>query len=77
MFLEQDLTRPAPDWLAHDLMQLKSEPVRWLRLREELKDIECLLRMHLQSRYCDRLRTETALAAVVARQKLFARSASL
>ena len=77
MFLEQDLTRPAPDWLAYDLMRLKSEPVRWLRLREELKDIECLLRMHLQSRYCDRLRTETALAAVVARQKLFAHSASL
>jgi hypothetical protein len=29
--------------------------------------------MHLQSRYCDRLRTETALAAVIARQKLIAR----
>lgn len=77
MFLEQDLARPAPDWLAMDCMRLKSEPVRWLRLREELKDVECLLRMHLQSRYCDRLRTETALAAVVARQKLFARCAAM
>jgi hypothetical protein len=76
MFLEQDLTRPAADWLAEDCMRLKSEPVRWLRLREELKDVECLLRMHLQSRYCDRLRTETALAAVVARQKLIARCAA-
>lgn len=71
MFLEQELAQPPQDWLAHDLFRLKSEAVRWLHMREELKDVECLLRMHLQSRYCDRLRTETALAAVVARQKLF------
>jgi hypothetical protein len=77
MYLEQELTTPPPDWLAQDCFRLKSEAVRWLRLREELKDVECLLRMHLQSRYCDRLRTETALAAVVARQKLFGRSAAL
>ncbi len=76
MFLEQDLAHPGADWLAQDCMRLMSEPVRWLRLREELKDVECLLRMHLQSRYCDRLRTETALDAVIARQKLIARCAT-
>ena len=47
MFLEDELTRPAADWLAQDCFRLKSEPVRWLRLREELKDVECLLRLHL------------------------------
>jgi hypothetical protein len=77
MYLEQELTVPPEDWLADDCFRLKSESVRWLRLRDELKDIECLLRMHLTSRYCDRLRTETALAAVVARQRLFGRSASI
>jgi hypothetical protein len=76
MFLEEELARPTADWLARDCLRLKSESVRWLRLREELKDVECLLRLHLQSRYCDRLRTETALAAVVARQKRIHRSAS-
>jgi hypothetical protein len=76
VYLEQELTVPPEDWLAHDCFKLRSEAVRWLRLREELKDIECLLRMHLSSRYCDRSRTEVALAAVVARQKLFGRSAS-
>jgi hypothetical protein len=74
MYLEQELARPPRDWLARECFRLKSEGVRWLRLREELKDVECLLRLHLQSRCCDRMRTETALAAVVARQKLFARS---
>lgn len=77
VYLEQELVIPPQDWLAQDCFRLKSEAVRWLRLREELKDVECLLRMHLQSRYCDRLRTETALAAVVARQRLFGRSAAI
>lgn len=77
VYLEQELFMPPEDWLASDCFRLRSEAVRWLRLREELKDIECLLRMHLQSRYCDRLRTETALAAVVARQRLFGRSARI
>lgn len=72
MYLEQELAQPPPDWLASECFRVRSEAVRWLGLREELKDVECLLRMHLQSRYCDRVRTETALSAVVARQKLFA-----
>jgi hypothetical protein len=38
-------------------------------MREELKDVECLLRMHLQSRFCDRVCTNTALSAVLSRQK--------
>lgn len=74
MYLEQELTRPPRDWLAEDYLRLRSERVRWLRLREELIDVECLLRLHLQTRHCDRVRTETALAAVVARQQLFMRS---
>lgn len=73
MHLERELAHPPPDWLARDVFRAQSEPVRWMTMREELKDVECLLRMHLQSRYCDRLRTEAALAAVVARQKLFMR----
>jgi hypothetical protein len=71
MHLEQELTCPPRDWLAEQCFALKSAGLQLFRLREELKDIECLLRMHLQSRYCDRLRTATALAAVVARQRLF------
>jgi hypothetical protein len=35
-----------------------------------MKDIECLLRMQLQSRFCDRERTSAALAAVVERQRI-------
>lgn len=76
MFLEEELASPTTDWLAEECLRIRSEAVRWLRLREELKDVECLLRMHLQTRCCDRLRTETALAAVVARQKRITRSAS-
>lgn len=76
MYLEQELAQPPYDWLAQDCLRLKSEAVRWLRLREELKDVECLLRMHLQSRYCDRPRTQTALSAVVSRRKLVARTAA-
>lgn len=71
MHLEQELTCPPPDWMAQPIFALKSQTTQWFHVREELKDIECLLRMHLQSRYCDRLRTATALAAVVARQRLF------
>lgn len=74
MYLEQELARPPRDWLAQDFLRMRSERVRWLRLREELIDVECLLRLHLQTRCCDRARTETALAAVVARQQLFMRS---
>ncbi len=70
MHLEQELVSAPQDWLARQHFALKSEEMQWLRVREELKDVECLLRMHLQTRYCDRLRTATALAAVVARERL-------
>ena len=75
--LEIDLTHPPDDWVGQDTLSLKSQRAQCLQAREELKDVECLLRMHLQSRYCDRLRTSTALAAVVARQKLFTSVSSL
>jgi len=67
--LESELAAPPADWLASRWFAQKSEAHWRLRLREELKDMECLLRLHLLSPACDRLRAGTALAAVVARQK--------
>ena len=70
MYLEQEVTRPPHDWFARQQLAIKSEGVQWLQAREQLKDVECLLRMHLQTRYCDRLRTQSALAAVTGRRRL-------
>jgi hypothetical protein len=70
MHLEQEVTSPPHDWLARQHLAVKSERVQWLHVREQLKDVECLLRMHLQTRYCDRLRTTSALAAVSGRRRL-------
>ena len=67
--LETELSSPPPDWLAARWLAQKSEAFWRLRVREELKDMECLLRLHLLSPGCDRLRAGTAVAAVVARQK--------
>lgn len=67
--LQGELENPPADWLAQRWLARKSA-ARWrFSLREELKDLECLLRLHLLSLNCDRLRTGTAVAAVVARQK--------
>jgi hypothetical protein len=68
--LDLQLACPPQDWLARDCLTQKSEAVQCARIREELKDVECLLRMHLQSRYCDRVCTATALSAVLSRQKV-------
>jgi hypothetical protein len=70
LWLATDLANPPPDWLAAPYLPLKSSRVLWAQAREELKDIECLLRMQLQSRFCDRERTGAALAAVVERQRV-------
>lgn len=70
MHLVSDLASPPPDWLGRRYLAQKSERVLWMQAREEMKDIECLLRMQLQSRFCDRERTFAALAAVVERQKI-------
>ena len=70
LVLGTDLANPPADWLAKPHLEQKSERVLWLRAREQMKDIECLLRMQLQSRFCDRERTTAALAAVVERQKI-------
>lgn len=67
--LESELRNPPADWLAARWLALKSESHWRFMVREELKDMECLLRLHLLSPYCDRHRTDTAVAAVVARQK--------
>jgi len=67
--LENELKTPPSDWLAAHWLAQKSEAHWRLRLREELKDVECLLRLHWLSPGCDRLRAGTAVAAVVARQK--------
>ncbi len=68
--LASDLAAPPPDWLARACLAQRSERVLWVQEREELKDIECLLRMQLQSRFCDQERTGAALAAVVHRQRV-------
>jgi hypothetical protein len=70
LWLLTDLANPPPDWLAAPYLPLKSSRALWTQAREELKDIECLLRMQLQSRFCDRERTSAALAAVVERQRI-------
>ena len=70
LWLSTDLANPPPDWLAAPYLPLKSERALWMQAREEMKDIECLLRMQLQSRFCDRERTSAALAAVVERQRI-------
>lgn len=74
--LERELAHPPRDWLAGECLAMKSEAVRLFCAREELKEVECLLRMHLQTRYCDTQRTGAALAAVVERQRLFSASVS-
>jgi hypothetical protein len=68
--LATDLANPPGDWLAAPYLPLKSARVLWMQAREELKDIECLLRMQLQSRFCDRELTRAALAAVIERQRI-------
>jgi hypothetical protein len=70
LWLATDLANPPPDWLAARYLPLRSERALWMQAREEMKDIECLLRMQLQSRFCDRERTSAALAAVVERQRI-------
>jgi hypothetical protein len=70
LWLAHDLANPPADWLAAPHLSLKSARVLWMQAREEMKDIECLLRMQLQSRFCDRERTSAALAAVVERQRI-------
>lgn len=67
--LESELATPPADWLAARWLALKSESHWRFMVREELKDMECLLRLHLLSPSCDRYRTGTAVAAVVERQR--------
>lgn len=64
--LEQELAHPPRDWLAARYLAQKSEAGVRSRLREELKEIECLLRLHARSVGCDRVGTATAIAAITA-----------
>jgi hypothetical protein len=68
--LELQLMYPPADWLAARCLTQKSETGVRSRMREDLKEIECLLRLHARSVGCDRLRTSTAIAAVVSRLKM-------
>jgi hypothetical protein len=68
--LELELMDPPSDWLAARCLTQKSESGVRSRMREDLKEIECLLRLHARSVGCDRLRTSTAIAAVVSRLKM-------
>jgi hypothetical protein len=67
--LEQELTHPPRDWLAARYLTQQSEAGVRSRLREELKEIECLLRLHARSVGCDRVGTATAIAAVTAHER--------
>jgi hypothetical protein len=67
--LERELRDPPSDWLGQRWLTLKSEAHWRATMREELKDMECLLRLHLLSPGCDRPRTEAAMHAVVARRE--------
>ncbi len=67
--LESELATPPPDWLAARWLAVKSESHWRFMVREQLKDMECLLRLHLISPTCDRDRTGMAVAAVVERKK--------
>jgi len=70
MHLEQEVAQPPHDWLGQEHLEKKSTVMQWVQVREQLKDVECLLRMHLQTRYCDRLRTSAAIAAICGRRRL-------
>lgn len=70
--LETELLAPPADWLAARCMTLKSESHWRFAMREELKDMECLLRLQMLSPACDRLRVSMAVAAIVARQRTVA-----
>jgi hypothetical protein len=70
VWLGADLACPPRDWLASACLTEKTDRHLWRQAREDMKDIECLLRMQLQSRFCDRERTGAALVAVVERQKI-------
>ena len=67
--LEAELATPPADWLGAGSMVFKSESHWRFMVREALKDMECLLRLHLLSPNCDPLRVGNAVAAVVARQR--------
>jgi hypothetical protein len=67
--LEQELRAPPPDWLGRHWLALKSEAHWRASIREELKDLECLLRLHLLSPGCDRPRARAAMRAIVSRHE--------
>ncbi len=64
-----DLVTAPVDWLARTHLAQRSEKLLCAQEREDLKDIECLLRMQMQSRFCDKEMTREALDAVLMRQR--------
>jgi len=64
--LEAELAKPPRDWLAASSFALKSPVTFEFRVREELKEIEALLRLAVDARTDTPDRFETALKSVTA-----------
>jgi hypothetical protein len=64
--LESELATPPPDWLGAASFALKSPVTFEFRVREELKEIESLLRLAVDARIDQRTRLLPALNSVTA-----------
>jgi len=64
--LEQELARPPADWLAATTFALKSPIVFEFRVREELREVESILRLAVGARRDRRAQLQPALASVTA-----------
>jgi hypothetical protein len=64
--LESELAEPPPDWLGASCFALKSPVTFEFRVREELREVESLLRLAIDARVEQRPVLEPALASVSA-----------
>ena len=62
--LEAELAAPPPDWLGAKSFALKSPVTFEFRVREELKEVESLLRLAIQARGDQQSRLQPALTSV-------------
>jgi hypothetical protein len=75
--LEKELRNPPSDWLGAHCLARKSEAFWRGSIREQLKDIECLLRLQLLQGQGHRQQLCEAIAAVVNKQKQVVNSCAL
>ncbi|MGH8314499.1 MAG: hypothetical protein ACRETU_05050 [Steroidobacterales bacterium] len=64
--LEQELARPPADWLGATTFALKSPIAFEFRVREELREVESILRLAVSARRDRRAQLQPALASVTA-----------